>query len=99
MLPLIVASVTRCPDGCRVSLRCSCRVQGHYKKDTVFNDAISNPEYVVSIGWMAGNLKLDILWNEVVVTKLEVPSANCLQGLKVAAEIMGEDDALDLWIV
>ena len=69
------------------------------KRDTVFNEAISNPECVVSIDCMTGNFKLDILWNEVVVAKLEVPSANCLQELKVTANILSEDDALDLSIV
>jgi len=42
---------------------------------------------------------LDILWNEVVVAKVEVPIANCLQDLKVNTKVLSEDDALDLWIV
>ena len=65
----------------------------------MFNDAIRNPEYVVSYCWRKGNFKLDILWKEVVVANLEVPSANCLQRLKMTAEILSEDDALYLWIV
>jgi len=40
------------------SLRRSCRVHGHDKRDIVFNDAFSNTEYVVSNCWMEGNFKL-----------------------------------------
>jgi len=72
---LVVAAVTRCLDGCRFSLRWNCRVQGHDKRDSVFNDAFSNPKNVVLNCWMTGNFKLDILWKEVVVANLEVPSA------------------------